>query len=199
MDANTRSKAFEPFFSTKGDGGTGLGLATVYGIVNQSGGSIRIESEVGRGTTFEILLPQVAEPFDTLGQLDEMADVPRGTETLLVVEDDEAVREVVGLGLRKFEYNVLKADGPVAAFEVSERHPGPIALVVTDMVMPGMRGTELIRRLRDARHGLRALVVSGYETDTRNVSSEKEPNTSFLTKPFTPRELAHKVREVLDS
>ncbi len=199
MDADTCSKAFEPFFSTKGDSGTGLGLATVYGIVSQCGGSIRIESEKGRGTTFEILLPQVDEQLDTPSQLNKTADVPRGAETILVVEDDEAVLEVVCLELRRHGYNVLESSGPVAALEVSEQHTGSIALVVSDMVMPGIRGDELVRRLRDARPGLPALIVSGYARDAGDDSWQREPNTSFLAKPFMSTQLAQKVREVLDN
>ena len=199
MDADTRNKAFEPFFTTKGDSGTGIGLSTVHGIVTQSGGSIRIESEKGRGTTFEILLPQVVEQIDTPAQLDKTADAPRGAETILVVEDDEAVRELICRGLSRCGYNVLEATRSVLALEVSEQHTGPIALVVTDMVMPGMGGAELMRRLRDARPGLLALVVSGYASNAGDESWQREPNTSFLAKPFTLTELAQKVREVLDN
>jgi len=199
MDADTRSKAFEPFFTTKGDGGTGLGLATAYGIVKQSGGSIHIESETGRGTTVEILLPQVSHQLDTPAPIDKTADVPHGSETILVVEDEQAVREVICLSLREQGYNVLEASGPVAALEVSGQHPSPIALLVTDMVMPGMRGAELIRRLRDAYPGLPALVVSGYARDVGDESWQREPNTSFLAKPFASTQLAHKVRELLDN
>ncbi len=199
MDADTRNKAFEPFFTTKGDSGTGIGLSTVHGIVTQSGGSIRIGSERGRGTTFEILLPQVVEQIDTPAQLDKTADAPRGAETILVVEDDEAVRELICRGLSRCGYNVLEATGSVLALEVNEQHTGPIALVVTDMVMPGMGGAELMRRLRDARPGLRALVVSGYASNAGDESWLREPNTSFLPKPFTWTELAQKVRQVLDN
>jgi signal transduction histidine kinase len=199
MDAETRSKVFEPFFTTKGDSGTGIGLATVHGIVTQSGGSIRIESEKGRGSTFEILLPRVAEQLDTPVELAKAANALDGVETILVVEDNEAVRELICLGLRKRGYDVLEASGSVAALEASEQYPGPIALVVTDMVMPGMRGAELMRRLRDARPGLGALVVSGYARDTGDESWQQEPSTSFLAKPFTSAQLAQKVREVLDN
>ena len=199
MDADSCSKAFEPFFSTKGDSGTGLGLATVYGIVTQCGGSIQIESEKGRGTTFEILLPQVDEQLDTPSQLNKTVDVPLGAETILVVEDEEAVLEVICRELRRCGYNVLESSGAVAALEVSEQHTGSIALVVSDMVMSGIRGDELVRRLRDACPGLPALIVSGYANDAGDESWQREPNTSFLAKPFTSTQLAQKIRKILDN
>ncbi len=197
MDRETLSRAFEPFFTTKEPGkGTGLGLATVYGIVQQSGGHIRVESEVGRGTTFRIYLPRVDDAPEA--RVDATGPAPAGRETLLLVEDDPAVRELVRELLADSGYTVLEARHAGEALEIAERYQGAIHLLVTDVVMPQMNGAELARRLVTVRPGLPVLYMSGYTDDLiaqRGVLSE---GTVLLEKPFTPDALSRKIREALE-
>jgi two-component system cell cycle sensor histidine kinase/response regulator CckA len=197
MDAETQAKIFEPFFTTKSDaGGTGLGLATVYGIVRQSGGSINVYSEVGRGTVFKVYLPQVVDPVATKDAV-PAPDVPRGGGTILVAEDDEAVRGITVMTLGRQGYRVLAADGGTSALALATAHEGRIDLLVTDVVMGGMSGLDLARQLQAVRPEIRTLYVSGYTENTIVHHGVVEAGISFLAKPFTPVSLARKVAEVM--
>jgi PAS domain S-box-containing protein len=200
MDAETQSHIFEPFFTTKKQGkGTGLGLATVYGIVKQSGGFIWVYSELGRGTTFKICLPRVDEGFDESTQpgKDSVA-VVRGTETLLLVEDEEAVRELVGGFLRENGYTVLEAKNGVEGLRIAEQHSGEIHLLLTDMVMPKMGGGKLAERLVVQRPGLKVLYLSGYSEYIVAPEPDRNWRESFLQKPFSMDMLGRKLREILE-
>jgi two-component system cell cycle sensor histidine kinase/response regulator CckA len=197
MEPETLSRLFEPFFSTKEKGkGTGLGLATVYGIVTQSGGHIAVESEPGRGTTFRIWLPQVdeaAEPAPAAG-----APVVAGSETILLVEDEDAVRSLLHEVLEGNGYVVLQAASGAEALRVSRAHAGPIDLLLTDVVMPGMSGREVAIMLAAERPGLRVLFASGYTAEAIVRHGVLEPGTDLIHKPFTPDALLRRVRERLD-
>ena len=200
MDAGTRAHMFEPFFTTKSVGkGTGLGLATVYGIVKQSGGYISVESEPGRGSVFTILLPRTSDTPDATAST-ALPDQPaRGTETILLVEDEEAVRTLSDRVLSKLGYSVLPAQSGADALRVAERHRGPIDLVLTDVVMPGLSGRDLVRQLAAVRPGTKVLYISGYSDEAIARHGVLDPGTAFLQKPFTPDRLADKVREVIDA
>jgi two-component system cell cycle sensor histidine kinase/response regulator CckA len=199
MDAKTLSHAFEPFFTTKEAGkGTGLGLSTVYGIVKQSGGHVSVYSEPAMGTTFKIYLPLVNEAPEGRAASPSSALQAGGTETILIVEDEEAVRRLICRSLDARGFKTLPADGGSAALLVCEQYDGEIHLMLTDVVMPQMRGTELARRAAPLRPGMKVLFMSGYTDDAIVQSGVLDPGTSFLQKPFTPRSLAAKVREVLD-
>jgi two-component system cell cycle sensor histidine kinase/response regulator CckA len=199
MDAKTMSKIFEPFFTTKGPGkGTGLGLSTVYGIVKQSGGYIWAYSELGQGTTFKIYLPRVDSPAEVLAVQKSDLVFDRGTETILVVEDDNALRAVTSDLLRGAGYSVLEADDGNAAIEVAEQHRDSIHLVLTDVVMPGMNGTDLIAHLRRLQPKLAILFMSGYASDLIARAGVQEPERFVLHKPFTRTALLKKVRATLD-
>ncbi|MBZ0254328.1 MAG: response regulator, partial [Candidatus Methylomirabilis sp.] len=202
MDAATQARIFEPFFTTKGPGrGTGLGLATVHGVVKQSGGHVWVYSEPGRGTTFRIYFPRVdraAQPvsFDE----DALRRVLRGAETVLLCEDEATLRRLVRATLERKGYRVLEAESPERALEIAAApETGKVDLLVTDVIMPGMNGRQLAERL-DESHGLRAvLYVSGY---TQNIIAHHgvlKPGVHFLPKPFTQDALLRKVREVVDS
>ena len=199
MDAETRAHLFEPFFTTKGVGeGTGLGLATVYGIVKQSGGHITAYSEVGRGTTIKIYLPRVDAASEVRGAEPEPVVLRRGSETVLLVEDDEAVRELTREVLEMQGYTVLAVADAGEAPGVLERSSRPIHLLVTDVVMPRLSGRELTERLRSLRPGLRVLYISGYADTAVVHHGVLDPGTPFLQKPFTPDALLRSVRKVLD-
>jgi two-component system cell cycle sensor histidine kinase/response regulator CckA len=201
MDAETKARIFEPFFTTKEQGkGTGLGLATVYGIVKQSGGFIWVYSEPGHGTTFKIYLPRADGEMDAGRPL---AQAPpenvRGAETILLLEDEEGVRRLTREVLEKQGYTVLEASGWQAARELVARHAGPIHLLLTDVVMPETGGPEAVSRLSDLRPGIKVLYMSGH---TKNAVLHLEvvgAGLPFLPKPFTPRELARRVRQSLDA
>ena len=199
MDATVRAHLFEPFFTTKEVGkGTGLGLATVYGIVKQSGGYISVYSEVGRGSSFKIYLPRIAAPTDQ--PLGPQRDGPaRGTETVLVVEDEPAVLSLSTRALEAQGYLVLAASDAAAALRVVERHGSTIHLLLTDVVMPGMSGRELADRLAAQRNGIRILYMSGYPGDAVVQHGGLAVGSAFLQKPFSPDALARKVRDVLDA
>jgi CheY-like chemotaxis protein len=198
MDAETQARIFEPFFTTKPEGqGTGLGLATVYGIVKQSGGCIWVYSEPGRGTTFKIYLPAVAEAADPEEPSGEAPGALRGTETVLVVEDQGMVCEVICEALKSQGYEVLPAQSPDEALQIAAGHPGPIHLLLTDLVMPGLGGRELATRLLASRPDIRVLYMSGY-TGEVIAGRGVEKSLAFLEKPFTTRALFGKVRNVLD-
>ncbi len=199
MDAETQSRIFEPFFTTKEQGkGTGLGLATVYGIVKQSGGFIWVYSEPGQGTRFEIYLPRVDEPIALAEPGNHGLANLAGSETLLLVEDQEDLRDLVGGFLRENGYTVLEARDGIEGLEVAEQHHGQIQLLVTDVVMPRMGGWELAERLVSLRPGLKVLYLSGYsEYSVAHHAAKYRPGT-LLEKPFLMNMLAQKVREILE-
>ena len=188
----------EPFFTTKPVGkGTGLGLATVYGIVNQSKGSIWLYSEPGRGSTFKIYLPRVDGP-EMQGPAVPKAASLSGSETILLVEDEESVRQLARQILAMEGYTVLAAENGEAALALCARYEGPIHLLVTDVVMPRMSGRKLADRLAILRPATKVLYTSGYTDNAIVHQGEVDPGTPFLQKPFIPTTLRSKVREVLD-
>jgi PAS domain S-box-containing protein len=198
MDAETRSHLFEPFFTTKGPGkGTGLGLATVYGIVKQSRGYVWAYSELGRGTTFKIYLPRVVAETSRVSVADT-AQPSRGSETILLVEDETEVRRVAIRILKSRGFVVLEARDGKEALDVAAAYPERIHLLVTDVVMPGLNGRELAGVLAAERPNVRVLYISGYTDHAIVRGGQLEPGLAFLQKPFTPDALARKVREVLD-
>jgi two-component system cell cycle sensor histidine kinase/response regulator CckA len=200
MDEQTKGRLFEPFFTTKAKGkGTGLGLSTVYGIVKQSGGNIWVYSEPGKGTTFKVYLPR--ELTATVAATVRHPVVPRrttGTETILVVEDEEALREVARRTLGAAGYEVLTAADGDGALEISAKRGGDIQLLLTDVVMPGMNGMRLAQKLLETRPAVKVLYMSGYTDDAMVHHGVLDAGTNFLAKPFTALGLTWKVREVLD-
>ena len=199
MDEATQKHLFEPFFTTKEVGkGTGLGLATVYGIVKQSGGYIWVYSEPGHGTTVKVYLPRVAGAAEPLPAAEAVPEPRRGTETVLLVEDAAPVRTLARKSLESCGYRVLDAADGRAALELSARHAGGIDILVTDVVMPGMSGRELAERLAPLRPAMRVLYTSGYTDDAMVHQGVLRSGVAFLQKPFMPESLARKVREVLD-
>jgi CheY-like chemotaxis protein len=200
MDKETQSHLFEPFFTTKAKGeGTGLGLSTVYGIVKQSGGNIWAYSESGLGTTFKIYLPRVEEAVKTYKPKLAPRVSPGGSETILLVEDEEAVRVIVSKILQNKGYAVLEARQGHEALQICKDHQGPIHLMVTDVVMPHMSGSELAERLATLRPELRVLFMSGYPDNAIVHHGVLGDGTSFLQKPFTLSALECKVRDLLDA
>jgi CheY-like chemotaxis protein len=199
MDTETQSHIFEPFFTTKPPGeGTGLGLATVYGIVKQSGGNIWVYSEPDHGTTFKIYLPAAAEAAEAGEPRRGRPAVAEGSETVLLVEDDEEVRSVAAEMLGKQGYTVLVARNGAEALRLAEQHAGPIPLLVTDVVMPRIGGRELAARLRELRPDIEVLFMSGHTEHLVMSDRQSLPSDGFLQKPFRAEVLARKVRQVLD-
>ena len=194
MDSATRARLFEPFFTTKEPGkGTGLGLATCYGIVRQAGGYIWVYSEPGHGTSFKLLLPRELENALIESEATHSESI-RGTETLLVVEDDEAVRRLVVRLLSMLGYTVLEAIDAASALQIATSRSGPIHVVITDVVMPETPGPELVQWLTALHPEIRCIYMSGFTRD----AIEMDETIVLVQKPFSPKELARKVREVLD-
>jgi two-component system cell cycle sensor histidine kinase/response regulator CckA len=200
MSDEVKSRLFEPFFTTKELGrGTGLGLATVYGIVKQGGGDIRVYSEEGLGTTFKVYLPRIGRAAAPAAPAPANAEMPAGRETVLLVEDDEAVRELARRVLRSLGYTLLEASDGQEALRLAAGHPGSIHLLLTDVVLPGMSGVDMAKQLIQARPGLKTLFMSGYTDNAIAHHGVLDPGIAFLQKPFGPMELARKVRAVLDA
>lgn len=202
MDKETRQRIFEPFFTTKAQGkGTGLGLSTVYGIVKQSGGNIWVYSEEDRGTTFKIYFPQVTEEAEEYRRATPKIEAPRGSETILLVEDADWVRKLARQVLERAGYRVVEASGADEAIRIiqTSRNGASIDLVLTDVIMPGMSGNDMSKQLLSMRPGLPVLYMSGYTDDTIVQHGVLEPGINFIQKPFSPDALALKVREVLDA
>jgi two-component system, cell cycle sensor histidine kinase and response regulator CckA len=198
MDRETQARIFEPFFTTKGKNkGTGLGLSTVYGIIKQSGGYVFVQSEPGRGTVFTIYFPRVDEPCDARGATPASLAAAGGSETVLLVEDEDSVRQLVRETLESRGYRVLEAENGNAALALAASHPDPIHLVITDVVMPGLSGHELVQQLLPVRPAVKVLYLSGYAQDAFSTPLAADGQKTFLQKPFTLQSLARKVREVL--
>ncbi len=198
MDPETQIHIFEPFFTTKEQGkGTGLGLATVYGIVKQSGGFIWVYSEPGLGTAFKIYLPRVDEPVESAEPTKNADEAVHGTETILFAEDEDDLRELVGQFLRKNGYTVLEAKNGIEALQVAEHHDGQIHLLMTDVVMPKMGGWKLAERLITLRPALRVVYLSGYSEYSAAPDNSSKWRASFVQKPFAMDALARKIHEVL--
>jgi CheY-like chemotaxis protein len=197
MDEATRVRIFEPFFTTKQPGeGTGLGLATVYGFVKQSDGYIWVYSEPGHGTTFKIYLPEVADPVTPAQPDPAVPALPRGSETVLLVEDEESLRHLNEEVLTGLGYTVLSAAHGDKALELAQRE-SHIDVLLTDVVMPGMSGRELGEKLKLMRPEVKVLYMSGYTDNVIIHHGILKPGVSFLQKPFTQEMLAHKMRKVL--
>ncbi|MGA2643118.1 MAG: ATP-binding protein [Candidatus Sulfotelmatobacter sp.] len=202
MDSETQSHIFEPFFTTKGPKGTGLGLSTVYGIIKQSGGYIWVYSEPGKGTTFKIYFPRVAErvePARVVSAAAESAFTEPGTETILLVEDEANLRYLAQQFLEKQGYNVIEAADGAVAMQIAVAHEGVIHLLLTDVIMPGMNGRELAQRISEIRPQTKILYMSGYTENVIGHDGTLDAGVRLLQKPFTLRDLKGKVREVLDS
>jgi len=199
MDTITRSQIFEPFFTTKSHGkGTGLGLSTVYGIVSQSGGSISVYSEVGRGTTFRIYLPQVTGPSVT-ERVRPDSKVTRGRETILIVEDEDMLRALARRYVESAGYKTLDAPNGLDALRLLEHSEERVHLLLTDVVMPGISGRELAKRIGQIQPSLKVLFMSGYTDEAISHHGVLDAGVQFIAKPFTIQELTGKIREVLDS
>jgi PAS domain S-box-containing protein len=201
MDTETQTHIFEPFFTTKGTKGTGLGLSTVYGIVKQSGGYIWVYSESNKGTTFKVYLPRVSAAGETLAPQPPVAvaEVAQGSETILLVEDESTVRELTQQYLQAQGYTVFEAADPNIALQISRAHSGPIHLLLTDVIMPGMNGRELAQRITAARAETRVLYMSGYTENAIGHNGTLDAGVNLLQKPFTLPALRARVRQALDT
>jgi CheY-like chemotaxis protein len=198
MTEEIRAKIFEPFFTTKDVGkGTGLGLATVYGIVQQAGGQLKVESSPGLGTTFSVLLPEVQTPLD-VGTEEQIVSIAPGHETILLVEDEEAVGALCRAVLEGQGYVVLLARNGREAIAIADKLPGAVDLLLTDVVMPELSGRELVEALRTRSPGTRVLYMSGHTDDAVVQHGIRKGADAFIQKPFRPAELARKVRALLD-
>jgi signal transduction histidine kinase len=198
MDAETQTRIFEPFFTTKEHGkGTGLGLATVYGIVKQSGGAIQVSSALGKGATFKIYLPRVEGEAESLTSASAPDASLCGSETILLVEDEEMVRALAQAILERYGYTVLAAKNSADALRFAQEESTPLHLLLTDTIMPGMNGPELAERILAIRPSMKVLFMSGYTDRALAYKAAQESGTAFLQKPFTPQSLGVKVREML--
>ena len=198
MDEETRKQIFEPFFSTKGMLGTGMGLATVYGIVKQHGGNIWVYSEPGKGTTFKVYLPAYEKEHVEKSVPEESGGDLRGSETILLAEDDEQIRYLSQTFLIRQGYTVLVAENGAEALKVLESHDGPVHLLLTDVVMPGMNGSDLYAQAAEKQPGLKVLYMSGYTDNVLAQHGVLDEGVQFIQKPFSSQALAAKVREVLN-
>jgi len=199
MDSETRNRVFEPFFTTKAEGrGTGLGLATVYGIVKQSGGYVFADSELEKGSVFRVYFPQV-DPLveDAPPPPERIKTLATGTATLLVVEDERAFQDLLREGLQARGYQVLVASNGVEALEVAEQHNGPISVLITDVIMPQMSGPELAKCLTKVRHDIDVLYMSGYADDKLNAIANSNGELRWIQKPFYIDELVRRIQEIL--
>jgi len=200
MSPETRAKIFEPFFTTKGEGlGTGLGLATVHGIISQSGGHVAVYSEIGRGTTFKVYLPALADPSQYAEPVAKPTQSKMGNETILLAEDEESVRRTMRRMLETFGYQILEAADGIEALDVSRGYPARIHLLVTDTIMPNLGGSDLAAQLKIDRPDMQVLFTSGYTDDAVLRHGVLTSEVAFLQKPFTASALAAKVREVLQT
>jgi two-component system, cell cycle sensor histidine kinase and response regulator CckA len=201
MTPAVQARLFEPFFTTKAPGkGTGLGLSTVYGIVKQSGGAIAVDSAPGKGATFVIVLPVATGSDESAQAPAPVPSVPeKRSETVLLVEDEPQVRKLAGIALQRAGFTVIEAQHPEDAFALASRHQGPIHLILTDVVMPGMNGRVMVERLIKKYPDARILFISGYTDDALAPFGVDKGDVAFLQKPFTPKQLAQRVRDVLDS
>jgi CheY-like chemotaxis protein len=198
MTPEVRNRLFEPFFTTKDPGrGTGLGLATVHGIVQQSGGHVGVYTELGRGTTFKIYLPSAGQARLSAPTAGSSAATRSGTETILLVEDDDDVRAMTRVALELFGYAVLEARSGADAVRASESHDGPIHLLITDVVMPGMSGRQVAETIVQRSPTVKVLFCSGYTDDAIVRHGILQAEVAFLQKPFTATALGDKVRAVL--
>ncbi len=201
MDEATVAHIFEPFFTTKDRGhGTGLGLATVYGVVRQCGGDIAVRSEPGNGSTFELYFPRTASALTAArAPVPTAREAPGGSETVLVVEDEEAVLRIAKLALESVGYTVLAATSGPEALAVAQQHAGPVHLALSDVVMPAMSGVAFVERLKKVRPGTRVLYMSGYTDDALGARGASAPTAPLIGKPFTADRLLRKVRDILDT
>ena len=200
MDRKTQSHMFEPFFTTKGEGkGSGLGLSTVFGIVTQCGGAIDVTSRVGHGTRFDLYFPSVESDILAAAPAQPSGEPQKGTETILLVEDEPSVRTLVRDELRKLGYRVIEAKNGIEACLLATQQAGSFQLLLTDVVMPGMAGRELAQHLSVIKPDLRTLFISGYMDDVGIMAGQEEGMSSFLQKPFSPEVLASAVRNLLDA
>jgi CheY-like chemotaxis protein len=205
MDEETQTHIFEPFFTTKEKGkGTGLGLATVYGIVKQSGGFVWVYSELGKGTSFKIYLPRVNEARVNeaevhIGAPKPSAEIPAGTETVLLTEDEQDVREIAREFLESGGYKVIEAKNGKEAIAIAAEHRGKIDLLVTDMVMPGMTGQELAVQLQREHPGVSVVFMSGYSEHAATEMANADPSVRLMTKPFSRGAILRTVREILQA
>ncbi|MEX2606459.1 MAG: ATP-binding protein, partial [Kiritimatiellia bacterium] len=200
MNEEDLAQVFEPFFTTKGVGkGTGLGLSTVYGIAKQNFGSVDASSEPGRGSTFRVYLQKVAAEVEET-TVTPKTEAPRARgETILLVEDEKSLRVTCGLFLETLGYQVIVAETPAEALKLTARHSGSIHLLLTDVVMPGMDGCQLAKRISAGKSNLKVLFMSGYTSDVITRRGVLDEGMHFMSKPFTRDDLAHKVRELLDA
>jgi CheY-like chemotaxis protein len=197
MTEEVQSHLFEPLFTTKEPGkGTGLGLSTVYGIVKQSGGHIEVRSAPGKGASFRIYLPRVLEPLETDDRQTSASRGLRGSQTILLVEDEDAVRSMMRLILQWNGYQVIEAPEAQTALNLCEQHQGPIDLLITDVVMPNMQGPALAQVIMRLRPNIRVLYVSGYASDALDQLGTLKPGSAFLQKPFTPETLARAITDL---
>jgi len=199
MDEATRNRIFEPFFTTKELGkGTGLGLATVYGIVTQHKGWIEVETEVGKGTTFKVFLPATTKEKTKVSATEKKRAL-RGRETVLLVEDEASVRRLASLSLRRLGYRVLEAENGQAAIKLWQQNAAQIDLLFSDMVMPeGLTGLDLAKKLKAEKPGLKTIITSGYHTELAGQAGPAAGGIAYLQKPYSPEVLAKVVRECLD-